>query len=119
MKEAISILTEIDGFIASAVVDSTTGMILWSKAQDNFAIEMAAAANTEVVKAKLRAMSEVGLDHEQIEDILISLSTQYHLIRPLKSNPLIFIYLAVSNKGENLAMSRLKMKKAEESIKSL
>lgn len=117
MKESLATLSQIDGFIAAAVVDSSNGMMIGSQVRGDFAIEMAAAANTEVVNAKLRAMKGIGLENDYIEDILITLGTQYHIIRPLRSNPSIFIYLAVSTKGENLAMCRIKMKKAEESIK--
>ena len=80
---------------------------------------MAAAANTEVMKAKLQAMKSIGLGDDYIEDILITLGTQYHLIRPIKMNPSIFIYLAVSSNGANLGMIRATMKKAEGSIKSI
>ena len=119
MTEALSMLTGIQGFIAAAVVDSESGMIFASEVRGDFAIEMAAAANTEVVKSKLQAMTGIGLGDDYIEDILITLGTQYHLIRPLKINPSIFIYLAVSGNGANLGMIRVTMKKAEGSIKSI
>lgn len=119
MKQALEMLTEIPGFIAAAIVDSNNGMIFVSEVREDFAIEMAAAANTEVVKAKLRAMKEIGLGNDYIDDILITLGTQYHIIRPLKINPSIFIYIAVSNKSVNIGMVKAKMQKAEESIESI
>ncbi len=117
MQQVLSRLSELNGFIASSVVDTDTGMMLASEVKGNFAIEMASAANTEVVRAKLRAMKEIGLGNDYIEDVLITLGTQIHIIRPLKTHPTIFIYLAVSINGSNLAMARMAMRKAEESIK--
>jgi hypothetical protein len=82
----------------------------------NFDIETAAAANVEVVRAKQNAMSILGLkDH--IEDILISLGSQLHLIRPLEKAPTMFIYCALDRKTANLGLARAQVKKVEQAIK--
>src|SRR5512138_1912913 len=85
---------EIDGTIAAALVDSESGMTLASAGGGAaFDIEVAAAANTNGVQAKLKAMSSLRLSDE-LEDILITLGKQYHIIRPLRRSPAIFYYLA-------------------------
>lgn len=109
----ISGLSEINGFIGGCLVDSETGMMLGSEGGNgNLDLEAAGAANTEVVRAKLAAIEALGLD-ESIEDILITLSHQFHLIRPLHANPTIFIYVALDKKSANLAMARIKVKSIE------
>jgi hypothetical protein len=113
----ISKLQDITGFIGGCVVDSDSGMMLASLGGGNgFDLEVAAAANTEVVKAKLRAMQALGLA-DSIEDILISLGTQYHLIRPMAKNPAVFIYVAVDRKTANLALARTQVKAVEGALK--
>lgn len=116
---AVDALKTLDGFVATAMVDSSSGMMLDSVVVGNFPIEVAAACNTEVVQAKNKAMEAIDLGDDSIEDILISLGTQYHLIRPLGYNRDIFIYLALERSRANLALARLTLKKVETSIKSL
>ena len=115
----IDSLKEIDGFIAGALVDSSTGMVLESMDNGKFPVETAAAFNTQVVQAKLKAMEAVGLGDDKIEDILISLGTQYHLIRPLESNREVFIYIALERKGANLGMAKALLKNVEGTIKGI
>jgi predicted regulator of Ras-like GTPase activity (Roadblock/LC7/MglB family) len=110
-------LAGLDGFIAAAIADTESGMALGTVGGSNdFDIEVAAAANTEVVKAKGRAMTALQLDDE-IEDILISLEGQYHLIRPLSGRPDVFIYLALSRSNSNLALARMRLKELESNVK--
>ncbi len=115
MSMNINGLSEITGFIGGCVVDSETGLMLASEGGGNFDLEAAGAANTEVVKAKLTAISALDLD-DSIEDILITLGKQFHLIRPLEKSPTVFIYVALDKKGANLGMARLQVKKVEQTI---
>ncbi len=119
MASTVDALKKLDGFIAAALVDSSSGMMLESLVVGNFPVEIAAAANTEVLQAKLKAMDAIELGDDHIEDILISLGTQYHLLRPLSSNREIFIYLALERSRANLAMARLEVKKVEGTIKRI
>jgi predicted regulator of Ras-like GTPase activity (Roadblock/LC7/MglB family) len=112
----ISGLAEIGGFIGACLVDSESGLMLGSEGGGaNFDLEAAAAANTEVVRAKQAAMRALGLN-DAIEDILITLGTQFHLIRPLADTPEVFIYVALDKKAANLGMARIQVKKVEKDI---
>ena len=116
MSIDISALRELEGFIGGCVVDSETGLMLAATiGSGNFDLEAAGAANTQVVRAKNQALQSLGLKDEK-EDILITLGKQYHLIRPLKSNPMIFIYVAVDRKTANLGMARLKVRAVESGL---
>ncbi len=119
MALTVENLKKLDGFIASSLVDSSSGMMMESFVSGNFPIELASAANTEVLQAKLKAMDAIGLEDDTIEDILITLSSQYHLVRPLSANREIFIYCALDRERANLAMARLELKKLEVSIKRI
>ena len=79
LKEAVGI----DGAVAALLVDYQSGMAL-GQAGDASALnlDIAAAGNTDVVRAKMRTIDMLGLK-DGIEDILITLNNQYHIIRPL------------------------------------
>lgn len=116
MAIEISELSEISGFIGACLVDSETGLMMASEGGGNFDLEAASAANTEVVRAKLKAINLLGLE-DHIDDILISLGKQLHLIRPLEKSPSIFLYVALDKKAASLGMARVQVKKVEQSIK--
>lgn len=109
-------LTEIVGFIGAALVDSETGMILAIEGGGGrLDLELAAAGNTEVVRAKRRTIASLRMN-DKIEDILISLHNQYHLIRLLQSDERLFLYVALDRKVANLALARLAIRRLEATL---
>lgn len=100
-----------DGAMCAAIVDSSSGMIL-GQIGSGVDLEVAAAGNTEVVRAKLKTMRALGLN-DVIEDILITLGKQYHIIRPMARKEGIFIYLVLDKTKSNLAMARRKVQDVE------
>ncbi|MEV1289273.1 hypothetical protein [Micromonospora sp. NPDC049679] len=115
METALKEALDIDGAIGVALVDYTSGMALGvAGGGKDFDLNVAAAGNTDVVRAKMRTMEMLHLD-EVIEDILITLDTQYHLIRPLtaRSGKGLFLYLAVRKDRANLALARHQMRRIE------
>jgi hypothetical protein len=107
VKDSLNELMTIDGAIAMALVDYTSGMMLGS-AGGGVDLEVAAAGNTEVVRSKMKTMKALGLNDE-IEDILITLGKHYHIIRPVASKPGLFFYVVLDRSRANLAMSRRKV----------
>lgn len=115
LKDSLNKLMELDGATAVALVDGNSGMAMGTAGGGPLNLEVAAAGNSEVVRAKLKTMKALNLT-ENIEDILISLNTQYHLIRPLAKAPEVFIYLVLSRSNSNLAMARHKLASIEKEL---
>lgn len=96
--------SEITGLIAISVVDLESGMTLAVRTnRQDFDLSTASAFNSEMVKMKLKTMKTLGLN-STLEDMLLTLSDQIHLIRLI--SPSAFVYIAVDKAKTNLAIVR-------------
>lgn len=116
IKASLEALMTVDGAIAAALVDWESGLTLGTIGGDNgFDIELAASGNTGVVRAKMTVMKALNTGGP-IEDILITLKNQYHLLRPLTSNASLFIYVAIDKNRGNLDLARHKVRQIETAL---
>ncbi|MFV2013183.1 MULTISPECIES: hypothetical protein [unclassified Micromonospora] len=114
LKDAMSI----EGAIGAALVDYSSGMTLGTAGGSaEMDLAVAAAGNTDVVRAKMRTLEMLKIA-DGIEDILITLDTQYHLIRPVssRSGQGLFFYLALNRSRSNLALARHHLRQVEASL---
>ncbi len=104
--DAISrIETDVSGVIATAAVDLDSGMTLASKSnRSEFDLTVASAYNSELVKQKMKIMGALNLK-STLEDMLLTLSDQIHLIKILPGGK-AFLYLAAERGSTNLAILR-------------
>lgn len=114
IKQSMDEIMTIDGAMCAALVDSGSGMIL-GQIGSGVDLEVAAAGNTEVVRAKLKTMRSLGLN-DTIEDILITLGKQYHILRPMEKHDGLFLYLVLDKSRSNLALARRKTQDVEQSL---
>jgi len=114
LNDSINELMTVDGSVAASLVDGNSGMML-GQAGNGIDLEVAAAGNTEVVRSKMKTMKALNLTDE-IEDILITLGKQYHIIRPVSSKPGLFFYLVLDRSRSNLALARRKVQDVESEL---
>jgi hypothetical protein len=112
---ALDELMSVRGAVGVSLVDFTSGMSLITAGGNGLNLDLAAAGNSEVVLSKLRVMDSLGLK-SKIEDILITLTDQYHLIRLLPEHKGVFLYYVLKRDEANLAIARLKLAEAESKI---
>lgn len=103
----------LDGFLCTALVDGSSGMCMGT-AGSGIDMELAAASNTDVVRAKLKAINLLNLN-DNIDDILITLGRQYHIIRPFGTSE-TFFYLVLDKNRANLALARRKVAEIEKGL---
>lgn len=112
IQDSLDNLMGIDGALCAALVDSTSGMLMGS-AGVGVDMELAAAGNTEVVRAKLKTMRMLNL-RDTLDDILITLGHQYHIIRPVPAHEGVFFYVVLDKERSNLALARRKTREVEQ-----
>ncbi|MCX4098560.1 hypothetical protein [Nocardia sp. alder85J] len=116
-----------DGAVGIALVDYSSGMILGKQGGNSLIdMEVAGAVLTQVVRAKIDAIETLQLN-DAIEDILVTLGSQYHIIMPLddggRSSVLggdpntLFLYLVLDRDRANLAMARHLLRRIEQSVR--
>ena len=120
IKESIQSSLSIDGAIGAAIGDWSTGFSLGQASRDEntfstLRLEQAIALNAEVIKAKNKAREGLGLT-SPIEDILITLKNQYHLIRICETLEGVFFYMVMDREKSNLGLARLKLSQIEKSL---
>ena len=115
LKEAMNI----EGALGVALVDWESGMPLGTLGGGKYLdLDLAGAGNTEVVRAKMRTIQSLQLN-DIIEDILITLGKQYHLIRLMTNADgaqNMFLYLALDRSKANLALARHQLKRIENDL---
>lgn len=114
IENSLKQVMDIDGAVCTSLVDYTSGMVLGEQGT-GVDMELAAAGNSEVVKAKLKTMESLGIKGD-IEDILITLTSQYHIIRPMLSQKGLFLYIVLDKAKSNLALARRKVQNIEEAL---
>jgi hypothetical protein len=98
---------QIDGFVLACLADAATGMILGSvQAADDENLTLAAAGAADVVSL-LTMMATRLAGHGHLEDVIVTLSTHYHLIRVIEPGPgqRFILLVALERRDTNLAMA--------------
>ncbi|PRY45074.1 hypothetical protein [Umezawaea tangerina] len=117
IEQALRDAMSVEGAVGVSLVDYDSGMTLGTQGGNTLLdLEVAGAGNTEVVRAKMRTIAALQLD-DQIEDILITLQRQYHLIRPLAAHGTqMFLYLVLDRSRANLALARHHLRAVERNL---
>jgi len=108
IQDTLNEIMEIDGCQGAAIVDFQSGMTLGTIGGGKVDMELAGAGNTEVVRAKKSIIDKLALE-ENIQDILITLESQYHLIRIFHENTNVFTYVVLNKDKSNLALARMQL----------
>jgi len=115
VEEALNELMNIDGAIGAAVVDYDNGMTLGTIGGRNLDMELAGAGTTEVVRSEHNIIHDLDLN-ERVEDLLVSLQNQYHLVRMCQRHEDVFIYLVIDRNDGNLGLARRSIDQIDERL---
>ncbi|MDO5105199.1 hypothetical protein [Capnocytophaga sp.] len=107
--------TNIPGFIAVSVTEVRSGVSYGAETVNpNFDPTLASAYHLEVVKSEQNALKVLGVK-EKIEDILVLLTDQIHIIN-ISDNGTYFIYLTIDSTKANLGLTRALLAKYKKDL---
>jgi hypothetical protein len=115
ITESIQTLMSIEGALGACVVDSASGMVLGKSSGCSINLDIAAAGDTEVLRTKIKTIKALGLT-DQIEDMLITLGNQIHILRPTKTRPVVFLFVVLDKSRSNLALARMKTADVDDAL---
>ena len=98
---------QIQGFVLACLVDSSSGMILGSwQDQDDLPVPVAAAGAADVMNTVSMMTGQLASNGE-VEDVIITLDSHYHLIRLLGRGPgrQFLLLVTLERPQANLAMA--------------
>jgi len=100
-------MRDVHGFVLACLVDATTGMVLGSlQDRDDMRLPPAAAGAADVVNVLSMMTGEMAAKGD-LEDVIVTLDSHYHLIRLLKRGPgrQLLLFVTVDRSQANLAMA--------------
>lgn len=107
---------EVQGLLCVAIIQLDSSLVIAQrKFEGGFDPDVAGAYNAEVIHQKMKAMKALNLKNETIEDILISLTSQIHLLR-LSKDGKSMVYVASDSSKSNLGLLRAIVKKYAEQM---
>lgn len=101
-------LQRISGFLLASLVDADSGMILGAvRGDDSMSVPAAAAGAADVINALSLMTSRLALPGD-LEDVIVTLSTHYHLIQVFSPTPAgqLVLLVTLNRRSANLAMAR-------------
>jgi hypothetical protein len=110
----LSRLNLISGFISGWLIDARSGEVLAGDCRDD---RIAGWQSTQLCLARANlAAIEAMEPAEAIEDIMVAIGREIHLIRPLARSPKHFLCVVMDREGANPALARVQLRRVEQSL---
>jgi hypothetical protein len=106
--EFLTPVMAIDGFRLGCLIDASTGMVFASvQNQDGFAPSIAAAGAADIVNV-LTVLNGKLATGEVLEDVVITFSDSFFMVRPVERDkePRILLLVVTDRQRTNLALAR-------------
>jgi CheY-like chemotaxis protein len=104
---------KIDGYLGSCLFLAATGGVICF--DGNLDLRPAAQHTAEALRRKQQSIDEMGLD-DDAEDVIVTSTSQYHLLRRVHSDMPAYIYLVLDRDRSNPHLAMLELEIAERSL---
>ena len=114
----LSELDALDGITNVCIINADNDRVIKKRGRDGAGIEVLARGGAEMIRENRKLIKSLGLN-ESVEDILITVQSQYHIIRPITVADQYILYLVLEKDLSNLAMARYQLRIFENQIQEL
>ena len=111
VRTCLEEVMKLDGVTGAVLVDLKSGKML-GIAGDTPSLDIEAAANADLVKAKFKVLSSLDAK-ETVEDIVITLGQRYQLLRCMGGPQGLMLYLNMQRRIASLPEARLRLNQLE------
>lgn len=116
VRDNLGRLERAEGFLSAALFDIEKNTCLATVDPGGKShIEEVVGGHVDLVQAKRRTIARLNLNDE-LEDIVISLGREYHLVRLVRRQPKLFFFLTLDRARANLAMARYLLSDVEKDV---
>ena len=115
---ALAGMLALDGLLACAVVDSTTGLVLARefRGEPPLNMDLAAAACAQTLRAHRAAARSMGLNDE-IDELMTSAGSRQQVMRTVLHHPDLFLVVLLDKSRTNLALARFQLMEVERGLR--
>jgi hypothetical protein len=111
----LSTALEVEGAKGVALADYRSGDCLYIESRIGNGVKIAVMADSAIIRAKLDCLQQLGIT-DSMEEVLISLNNEYHLIRLVKKYEGLFLYYMLDRSQVSLALGRLLLSEIEDKL---
>ena len=106
-------LRKLDGYAAACLVDSDSGVVVGSDGRGGgLDVHAAAACFAEVFRLERAVLARLVPD-DRLEDLVVTLDEQVHMLRALAAQPALFLYVVLDRRPGTLMLARFALAAAE------
>lgn len=116
-QQSLAALLQLEGLVAAAVVDASTGLVLARELAADLALDfdLAAAACAQLLRAHRQAARDMG-QGEQVDEVIATSGQRQTLMRPLAAHPGLVLVALLDRQRTNLALARFRLADVERSL---
>jgi hypothetical protein len=113
----VAAIAALEGVLACAIVDSSTGLLVAQQGRDDpsLPLGLAAAAGAKVLRSHQQASRDLGLT-QPVDEIITTAGPRHHVLRTLSRHPGLFLFAVLDKHRTNLALTRYKLTEAEQGL---
>jgi hypothetical protein len=113
LQRFVERLRRIDGYAAALMIDGDSGVMLGGDGEPpGFDLHAAAAGYGELYRIKRDIVASFGV-RDRIEDIVITLSRQYHVLHVVAGQPSLLLCVVLDRSSASLGLARYALAAAE------